>query len=415
MSEVVELGKRAKAASRKLATVSEGNKNAALFAMADALITKNDEILAANEKDMAAAKKSDTSEAMLDRLMLNKDRVEEIADALREVAALRDPVGEVVAGWKRPNGLQINLVRVPLGVIGMIYEARPNVTVDAAGLCVKTGNAVILRGGSVAVNSNLALTDITAKAAVKAGLPENSIQSVTTTDRAAVTELMQLNDYIDVLIPRGGESLIKSVVKNATVPVIETGVGNCHVYVDKSANLTMAREIIINAKCQRPGVCNAAESLIIHRDIADKFLPEAADELAKRDVVMVGDEYARKLFTKIQPATEADWGTEFLALKLAIKTVASLNEAIEHINKYGSGHSEAIITEDYTAARCFTEEVDAAAVYVNASTRFTDGGQYGLGAEIGISTQKLHVRGPMGLQALTSTKYVVYGDGQVRA
>ena len=415
MSEVVELGKKAKVASRKLATMSEGDKNAALFAMADALVERNDEILAANEKDMTAAKTSDTSETMLDRLMLNKDRVKEIADALREVAALRDPVGEIVAGWKRPNGLQINLVRVPLGVIGMIYEARPNVTVDAAGLCVKTGNAVILRGGSVAVNSNLALTDIIAQAAVKTGLPENSIQSVATTDRAAVTELMQLNDYIDVLIPRGGESLIKSVVKNATVPVIETGVGNCHVYVDKSANPAMAREIIINAKCQRPGVCNAAESLIVHKDIADKFLPEAADELAKRGVVMVGDEYARKLFTRIQPAVEADWGTEYLALKLAIKTVASLNEAIEHINKYGSGHSEAIITEDYSAARRFTEEVDAAAVYVNASTRFTDGGQYGLGAEIGISTQKLHVRGPMGLQSLTSTKYVVYGDGQVRA
>ncbi len=414
MADVLELGKRAKVASRKLATVSEGTKNAALAAMAEALTKNTGFILAANDKDMAAGKRKDLSEALLDRLMLNEERLEEIADAVREVATLRDPIGEVISGWKRPNGLEINLTRVPLGVVGMIYEARPNVTVDAAALCVKTGNAIILRGGSVAINSCLALTDVISAAATKAGLPDNAIQSVRTTDRAAATELMKLNGFVDVLIPRGGASLIQSVVKNSTVPVIETGVGNCHVYVDKAADLEMAENIIINAKCQRPGVCNAAESLIVHKDIVKKFLPKAAKALHDRGVVMVGDDLARSLYDKIRPATEADWGTEFLALKLAIKTVGSLDEAIDHINAYGSGHSEAIVTGDYEAAMRFTAEVDAAAVYANASTRFTDGGQFGLGAEIGISTQKLHVRGPMGLEALTSTKYVVFGDGQIR-
>jgi glutamate-5-semialdehyde dehydrogenase len=414
MSEVIELGKKAKAASRKLSTISEGVKNAALEAMATALITEADKILAANERDMAAARENNIGESLLDRLMLNKERLEEIAGAVREIAALRDPVGEVIKGWKRPNGLEINLVRVPLGVVGMIYEARPNVTVDAAALCLKTGNAVILRGGSVAINSCLALTDVISSAAEKAGIPAGSIQIIRSTDREAVTELMQLNGYLDVLIPRGGASLIQSVVKNATVPTIETGVGNCHVYVDKEADLDMAAAIILNAKCQRPGVCNAAESLVIHKDVADTFIPEVAAALDAAGVSMVGDETARKLFDKIAPGTEEDWGTEYLALKLSIVVVNKLGEAIDHINTYGSGHSEAIITGDYAAARRFTDEVDAAAVYVNASTRFTDGGQYGLGAEIGISTQKLHVRGPMGLEALTSTKYVVFGDGQTR-
>ncbi len=414
MAEVKELGRRAKVASRKLAVTSEGAKNEALAAIAEALLKNTGAILAANHKDMEAGKRKGLSEALLDRLMLNEERLKEIADAVCEVAALRDPIGEKISGWKRPNGLEINLIRVPLGVVGMIYEARPNVTVDAAALCLKTGNAVILRGGSVAINSCLALTDIISAAATNAGIPENAIQSVRTTDRAAVTELMKLNGLVDVLIPRGGESLIRSVVQNSTVPVIETGIGNCHVYVDKAADLAMAEKIIINAKCQRPGVCNAAESLIVHKDIAKKFLPKAAQALHKRGVVMVGDELARSLYDKIAPANEIDWGTEFLALKLAIKTVGTLDEAIDHINTYGSGHSEAIITADFESAMRFTAEVDAAAVYVNASTRFTDGGQYGLGAEIGISTQKLHVRGPMGLTALTSTKYIVYGDGQIR-
>lgn len=414
MSELQELGKKAKTAALKLVAVSEADKNKALSAMADAMLKESKAILEANTRDMNAGRRDGMTEALLDRLMLNEDRLKEIAEALREIAVLRDPVGEVVSGWKRPNGLNIKKVRVPLGVVGIIYEARPNVTVDAAGLCLKTGNAVILRGGSVAVNSNLALTNVIAKAATEAGMPQNAIQSVTTTDRAAVTELMKLNDFVDVLIPRGGANLIQSVVQNATVPVIETGVGNCHVYIDETADLDMAESIIINAKCQRPGVCNAAESLVVHTAVAAAFLPKACDALHERGVVMVGDEASRKLCDKITPATDEDWGTEFLALKLAIKVVGSLDEAINHINTYGSGHSEAIITKDYIGAHRFTDEVDAAAVYVNASTRFTDGGQFGLGAEIGISTQKLHVRGPMGLEALTSTKYIIYGDGQIR-
>lgn len=414
MSDVLELGKKAKIASRELATASEGLKNAALAAIADAVVARADTILVANALDIEAARRADIGEALLDRLMLNPERLAEIADAVREIAALRDPVGEVVKGWKRPNGLKINLVRVPLGVVGMIYEARPNVTVDAAALCVKTGNAVILRGGSVAINSCLALTNVIAEAVTRAGLPENSIQSIASTDRAAATELMGLSGYVDVLVPRGGASLIQSVVKNATVPVIETGVGNCHIYVNKDADLDMAEEIILNAKCQRPGVCNAAESLVIHKDVAAAFIPRVASSLDAAGVTMVGDAVARGLHDKIRPGTEEDWGTEYLALKLSIKTVDGLDAAIAHINTYGSGHSEAIITKDYSAAQRFTDEVDAAAVYVNASTRFTDGGQFGLGAEIGISTQKLHVRGPMGLEALTSTKYIVFGNGQVR-
>lgn len=414
MFDVLELGKKAKLASRKLSTISEGVKNAALEAMAVALVTEADSILAANEKDMTTARDSGMSESLLDRLMLNKERLEDMADAVREIAVLRDPNGETVKGWKRPNGLNIKLVRVPLGVVGMIYEARPNVTVDAAALCLKTGNAVILRGGSVAINSCLALSGVIAAAAERAGLPPGSIQSIETTDRAAVTELMKMNEYVDVLVPRGGASLIQSVVKNATVPTIETGVGNCHVYVDKDADLDMAEAIILNAKCQRPGVCNAAESLVIHKAVADAFIPIVAAALDASGVTMVGDDRARTLYDKITPGSEEDWGTEYLALKLSIKTVNDLDEAINHINTYGSGHSEAIITGDYEAAMRFTDEVDAAAVYVNASTRFTDGGQYGLGAEIGISTQKLHVRGPMGLEALTSTKYIVFGNGQTR-
>jgi glutamate-5-semialdehyde dehydrogenase len=415
MSEVNELGKKAKGAARVLASLSEGVKNDALEAMARAIEARADEIIEANNADMTAAKADGVGEALLDRLMLDKSRLSDIAGAVREVIALRDPVGEIVKGWQRPNGLKINQVRVPLGVVGMIYEARPNVTVDAAALCLKTGNAVILRGGSMAIKSCLALIKVISQAAEAAGAPKNSIQMIESPDRAAATELMGLNEYVDVLIPRGGASLIQSVVKNATVPVIETGVGNCHIYVDAAADLDMARAIIVNAKCQRPGVCNAAESLVINKEVAKEFIPVIAADLKAQGVVMVGDEIARKLFSDIGPGTEADWAEEYLSLKLSIKTVGSLSEAIEHVNKYGSGHSEAIITEDYSAAMRFTSEVDAAAVYVNASTRFTDGGQFGLGAEIGISTQKLHVRGPMGLDALTSTKYIVYGNGQIRA
>ena len=414
VTEVIELGRKAREASLKLATVSTRVKNQALEAMAQALISNQDRILEANRKDLRTGEEKQIGTALIDRLMLNESRIKEMAQGLRDVAALPDPIGEVISGWKRPNGLVITKVRVPLGVIGMIYEARPNVTVDAAGLCLKTGNAVILRGGSVAINSNLTLTQVIADAATAAGIPENSIQSISSTEREAVYELMRMNEYVDVLIPRGGASLIQSVIEKASVPVIETGVGNCHVYVDKSAQIPMAVNIVINAKCQRPGVCNAAETLLIHQDIAKEFFPLVASGLKKQNVILYGDPRARSIVPDIEPATEEDWKTEYLALKLAVKVVKDLVEAIDHVNTYGTKHSEAIITEDYSTAKKFTDEVDAAALYVNASTRFTDGGQFGLGAEIGISTQKLHVRGPMGLEALTSTKYVVFGSGQVR-
>ncbi len=415
MSEVLELGKRAKKASVKLANVSTELKNRALNAMADALIVNAKEIIKANKKDLEEGKRRNISTALMDRLLLNEARIEDMARDLKEVAFLKDPVGELVKGRKLPNELEVLQVRVPLGVVGLIYEARPNVTVDAAGLCIKSGNAIILRGGSVAINSNLALTDIIADAGVKEGLPENCIQSISTADRAAVTELMKMHGYVDVLIPRGGASLIQSVIKNSTVPVIETGVGNCHIFIDKSANLNMAKEIVVNAKCQRPGVCNAAETLLVHKDVAEKFLPGILRKLQERDVEIFGCPITHSICSDVNEATEDDWKTEYLDLKMAVKIVPSLNEAILHIQKYGTNHSEAIVTEDYSAAKSFTEEVDAAAVYVNASTRFTDGGQYGLGAEMGISTQKLHARGPMGLEALTSTKYVIYGKGQIRS
>ncbi len=414
MGEVEKLGKQGAVAALAVATVSTETKNKALYAMADDLVAEKDHILEQNSKDMKAAEDQDIGTALLDRLMLDEERIEDIANGLRDVAGLQDPIGEIIHGWRLPNGLTVNMVRVPLGVVGMIYEARPNVTVDAAGLCLKTSNAIILRGGSIALNSNLAMTDVIAKAATDAGIPSNTIQSIRNPDREAVYELMSMNKYVDVLIPRGGASLIQSVVQKATVPVIETGVGNCHVYIDKDADLEMAANIVINAKCQRPGVCNAAESLLVHKDIAKEFLPGIIKELSDRNVVMVGDKEVQEISDTVGAATEQDWGTEYLALKLSIKVVKDVDEAIDHINKYGTKHSEAIITENYSAAHQFTGGVDAAALYVNASTRFTDGGQYGLGAEIGISTQKLHVRGPMGLESLTSAKYVVYGNGQVR-
>jgi glutamate-5-semialdehyde dehydrogenase len=413
--EVLELGKKAKKASRIMATLKTEVKNNALAAMAEALILHVDRILAANEKDMAAASGKGVSSALIDRLMLNTPRIKEMAEALEDIAILPDPVGETIKGWRVPNGLNIKLVRVPLGVVGVIYEARPNVTVDAAGLGLKSGNAVILRGGSLAKHSNAILTEVIAQAAEEAGLPEGAIQSVKSTSREAATELMRLEGYLDLLVPRGGPDLIKTVLEAATVPVLYAGAGNCHVYVDKDADLEMAREIVINAKCQRPSVCNAAETLLVHKEVAEAFLPIVIKELQERGVEILGDDRVRAIVSGIERATEDDWYKEYLELKLAVGVVDSVSEAINHINKYGTMHSEAIITNNYEAARRFTEEVDAAAVYVNASTRFTDGGQFGLGAEIGISTQKLHARGPMGLTALTSTKFVVEGTGQIRS
>lgn len=416
MSEVHDLAARARQAAIALASTSTDQRNRALLVMAHALVAKQDEIIAANEADMTAARAAGTAPALLDRLELNPVRIKAISEALRSLSVLPDPIGEVVSGSRLANGIALTQVRVPLGVVAIIYEARPNVTADAAGLCVKTGNAVILRGGSLAVNSNLAITRVLANAAVGAGLPEGCIQSVSSTDREAASELMGLHGMIDVLIPRGGAGLIKSVVENAKVPVIETGVGNCHVYVHESADARMAQRIVLNAKTHRPGVCNAAETLLIDEAIYERVLPPILRELEDAGVTVHADEKTRALgaIMRVQPATEEDWSTEYLDLRIACKVVPGLNAAIDHINTYGTKHSEAIVTEDYTAATRFLNEVDAAAVYVNASTRFTDGGEFGLGAEIGISTQKLHARGPMGLAALTTTKYIAMGSGQIR-
>lgn len=416
MSEVHDLAARARQAAIALASTSTDQRNRALLVMAHALVAKQDEIIAANEADMTAARAAGTAPALLDRLELNPVRIKAISEALKSLSVLPDPIGEVVSGSRLANGIALSQVRVPLGVVAIIYEARPNVTADAAGLCVKTGNAVILRGGSLAVNSNLAITRVLANAAVGAGLPEGCIQSVSSTDREAASELMGLHGMIDVLIPRGGAGLIKSVVENAKVPVIETGVGNCHVYVHESADARMAQRIVLNAKTHRPGVCNAAETLLIDEAIYERVLPPILRELEDAGVTVHADEKTRALgaIMRVQPATEEDWSTEYLDLRIACKVVPGLNAAIDHINTYGTKHSEAIVTEDYTAATRFLNEVDAAAVYVNASTRFTDGGEFGLGAEIGISTQKLHARGPMGLAALTTTKYIAMGSGQIR-
>lgn len=412
--EMVNLGEAAKKAARKLAVTGEREKNHALNYMADALIDNVSVILEENKKDLDEGEKQGISKALTDRLMLNEKRIEEMAKGLRDVAALTDPVGEIIDGWKRPNGLLITRVRVPLGVVAMIYEARPNVTVDAAGLCLKSGNAVILRGSSIAYNSNMILTKIISEAAEKAGIAKGAIQQVPSTTRESAEELMRMVGYVDCLIPRGGASLIRSVVDNARVPVIETGVGNCHVYVDKAADLEKAYPIVLNAKCQRPGVCNAAESLLVHKDVADAFLPRMLFLLKENGVMVYGCERTLTYADWVEWATEDDWAAEYLDLKLAVKVVVSIEEAIEHITKYGTKHTEAILTEDYAAAKKFTEEVDASLVLVNASTRFNDGGQFGFGAEIGISTQKLHTRGPMGLKELTTIKYVAYGTGQVR-
>jgi len=412
--EVIEKAKKAKEASRRLAYLSSSVKDAALLAIADSLEKNTEQILEANEVDVHAGREKGLSRALIDRLLLTPDRIREMAEGLRVLTSLSDPVGEVISMWKRPNGLEVGQMRVPLGVVGIIYEARPNVTVDAAGLCLKTGNAILLRGGSEAINSNRAISEVIARAAARAGIPEGAVQLVGSTDRAAVGVMLKLNDYLDILIPRGGAGLIQYVVQNATVPVIETGVGNCHTYVDSDANLDMAEKITINAKCQRPGVCNAMETLLVHKDVAEEFLPRVLEKLREAGVEIRGCERTKGIVSWVTPATEEDWATEYLDLVLAVRVVDSMEEAMDHIYRYGTRHSEAIITENYTKGRRFLKEVDAAAVYVNASTRFTDGFQYGFGAEIGISTQKLHARGPMGLNELTTIKYIVFGDGQIR-
>lgn len=414
MKTVKELGKRAKEASYDLGVVSTSEKNKALELMALALLKNKEEIIKENQKDIERAKEKGTPASLIDRLYLNDERIEGMAQGLREIAALDDPVGEVLEMWKRPNGLQIGKQRVPMGVIGIIYEARPNVTSDAAALCLKTGNAVILKGGSDAINSNKAIVNVLIEAVKEAGLPEFSIQLIEDTSREATNEMMKLNEYIDVLIPRGGAGLIQAVVKNATVPVIETGVGNCHIYVDENSDFEMAKDIIINAKTSRPGVCNAAEKILINEKIAGEFLPVIVKGLREKSVEIRGDEKVINIIKDVKAATEEDWGREYLDYVIGAKIVKDVDEAINHINKYGSGHSEAIITESYKNSQKFLNKVNAAAVYVNASTRFTDGGEFGFGAEIGISTQKLHARGPMGLKELTTIKYIIYGNGQIR-
>lgn len=404
----------AKQAAAKLAVTSTAVKNAALLAMAAALEAQQAEILAANERDMAAAVAKGMKSSMLDRLKLTAERISGMADGLRQVAGLADPVGNVIDGKTLPNGLHITKIRVPLGVIGIIYEARPNVTADAAGLCLKSGNAVILKGGSEAMESNKTVAAILAQAAEGAGIPAGSIQFIDTSDRQAVQDLIHMNGLVDVVIPRGGAGLIQAVVRNASVPVIETGAGVCHTYVDKDANVEMAMKIAFNAKVQRPSVCNAMETLLVHKDIADKFLPMMLMMYNSSAVEIRGDEAVQEYSGQVHPATEEDWSTEYGDLRLSVKIVDSIEEAMAHIAKYGTGHSECIVTDNYQAAQLFQYTVDAAAVYVNASTRFTDGNEFGFGAEIGISTQKLHARGPMALTELTSTKYLINGNGQVR-
>lgn len=413
-TELEKKGKAAKRASARLASLSAEVKNNALCAMADALEKECAYIMEENAADIAAAKANGMREGLIDRLMLNETRISAMAEGIRQIAELPDPIGEVSDEIKRPNGLHIGKMRVPLGVVGIIYEARPNVTADAAALCVKAGNAVILRGGKEAFRSNMAVTRVMCEAACGAGLPEGSISLVEDTSRESSYALMRLNEYLDVIIPRGGAGLIRAVVENATVPAIETGTGNCHVFVDDAADLEMAKRIVINAKTSRPSVCNAEEKLLVHEKVAEKFLPDMLAELSARGVEIVGDETVRRIYPEAAAATPEDWGTEYLDLKIGVKVVADIDEAIEHINRYGSRHSEAIITDSYTHSQRFLDEVDAAAVYVNASTRFTDGFEFGFGAEIGISTQKIHARGPMGLKALTTTKYIIRGNGQVR-
>ncbi len=417
--ELHEKARAARMAARRMASISTELKNNALLGISDALLKRQDEIIAANRKDMEEARASGMSEAMLDRLLLNPDRLKGMSQDVRTVAALSDPVGEVFDMRTMPNGLLIGKKRVPLGVIATIFESRPNVAIDISALCLKSGNAVILRGGKEAIRSTLALANLAENAAREAGVPEGAIQCIESTERSLVDELLRMRDKIDLLVPRGGAGLIKFVVENSTIPVVAGGVGVCHLYVDKTADVQKGVNIAFNAKVQRPTVCNALDTLLVHSDVAPRYLPRIGQEFNKAGVEMRCDERAlailHPLFPgKAAPASQFDWGKEFLALVAAIKVVSSLDEALAHIERCGSGHSEAIVTEDYTSSMRFLNEVDAAAVYVNASTRFTDGGQFGLGAEVGISTQKIHARGPMGLKELTSYKWIIFGNGHVR-
>lgn len=411
---IIAKASAAKVAEQELAVLSTEVKNQALLAMADALLNRQSMILEENAKDLEAGRQKGLKRSLLDRLMLDEDRIAQMAEGLRQTAALPDPIGQGCGSMRRPNGLEISKIRVPLGVIGIIYEARPNVTADAAGLCLKSGNAVLLRGGSEAIFSNLAISSVLMKAAYDAGIPEGALQFVETTDRQAVQHMLRLNGYLDVIIPRGGKQLIKAVVENSSVPVIETGSGICHTFVDETADFAMAKNIAINAKTTRPAVCNAMETLLVHQKIAKQFLPIVIEAMQAKGVEIRGCEKTKNYCPDIAAATEEDWATEYGDLILSIKVVADIEEAIAHITKYNTKHSETIVTNDYENARKFQRYVDAAAVYVNASTRFTDGFEFGFGAEIGISTQKLHARGPMGLTELTSTKYLICGEGQVR-
>ncbi len=414
--ELMELCRKSKEVSRKIGMLDTEKKNRALYAAADALIEHAERLLEENAKDLVRARANHMPESLLDRLMLDEGRIGQIAAGMRQVAALEDPVGEVLSMKKRPNGLLIGQKRVPIGVVGMIYEARPNVTADAFSLCFKTGNAVILKGGSDAMYSNISMVSIIQAALEEQEIPKDAVLLITDPSHEAAAAFMKMNAYVDVLIPRGGRGLIQTVVNQATIPVIETGTGNCHIYVDESADFQMAADIICNAKTQRIGVCNACESLVIHKRIAESFLPCLSDALNERGVEIRGDQNVCRILgpKRSRAALEEDWGREYLDWILSVKTVSSLDEAIAHINRYNTGHSEAIITKDYANAQRFLDEIDAACVYVNASTRFSDGFEFGFGAEIGISTQKLHARGPMGLNALTSTKYIIYGNGQIR-
>ena len=411
---ILEICKKARAASFELARLSTETKNNALCRMANALETNADRILSANQEDAEAARDKGMKPALLDRLTLDKRKIETMARSLREVAELPDPIGAILNSWTRPNGLIIGQIRVPLGVVGVIYESRPDVTSDAAGICIKSGNAVILRGGSDAINSNITIGEILRDALTGTDVPSDAIQVISSTERSVAEEFMQMREYIDVLIPRGGADLIKTVVEKARIPVIETGTGNCHVYVEEDADLDRAILIVINAKCQRPGTCNAAEKLLINKSVAELFLPRVIAALRAQGVEVRGCEQTIKIVPDVKPATKEDWYKEYLDLIIGVKVVKDIEEAIAHINKYGTKHSEAILTSNFDKALRFMREVDAAAVYWNASTRFTDGNQFGLGAEIGISTQKLHARGPMSVQHLTTTKYCVLGSGQIR-
>lgn len=412
--DLISKGIKAKEASIVIANLSTQQKNITLNKIAEALCIHTDDILRANEIDLKSAQEAKIKDTLIDRLILTKKRINSMAEGINKVAMLDDPIGEILYMKKRPNGLMIGQKRVPMGVIGIIYEARPNVTADAFGLCLKAGNAVILRGGKEAINSNIAIVKVFQESLLNMGLAVEAVQLIQDTSRETAIQMMKLNKYIDVLIPRGGAELIQSVINNSTIPVIETGTGNCHIFVDSSADFKKAIDIIINAKVQRPGVCNATESLLIHKDIAENFIPKVCEALAKFNVEIRGDEIVQNLYNACILATEQDWASEYLDYIISIKVVKNIDEAIGHIQTYSTGHSEAIITENYSNSQKFINEVDSAAVYINASTRFTDGEEFGFGAEIGISTQKLHARGPMGLKELTTTKYIIYGDGQIR-